>query len=276
MMFGAQQAWYSAAFGYKDATGNLSSKLRTLSESAAQTNYTYTYDNDGRLSTATASVGVTPGIAGSLGQTFSESYGFQVPTGGSLWNLQTVTSAKLPGGQDVYSYLPSPLGGSQQTEALYTIGAGSYASDLGTGNLTGWTRGGAQVALTYDAANRLTRIQRATATQLQLQTQELLQYDSTGSLAIRQFPAGSDANNAGEERRIYLGHDITVIKHTDATLDAVFHAPMGVEFWAAAAAVNGNRSGITYLVQARRYPFGASSDAEALTPATSSRVLTSR
>ncbi len=40
-----------------------------------------------------------------------------------------------------------------------------------------------------------------------LQAKVVLQYDSLGQLAIRQFPAGSDAYEAGEERRVYLGDD---------------------------------------------------------------------
>ncbi len=58
-----------------------------------------------------------------------------------------------------------------------------------------------------------------------LQAKVVLQYDSLGQLAIRQFPAGSDAYKAGEERRVYLGDDITIVKHTDGTLDAVAAAP---------------------------------------------------
>ncbi len=161
--------------------------------------------------------------------------------------MQTVGSAKLPGGQDVYSYKPSTNPAPEQTEALQGIGAASYTSDLSTGNLTGWTRGGVQVALTYDAANRLTGVQSAGAAHPLLQAQETLQYDSFGQLAVRQFPAGSDAYNAGEERRVYLGDDITIVKHTDGTLDAVFHAPFDVDFWGSATAVNSQRSGATYL-----------------------------
>ncbi len=103
------------------------------------------------------------------------------------------------------------------------------------------------MALTYDAANRLTGVQSAGAAHPLLQAQEMLQYDSFGQLAVRQFPAGSDAYNAGEERRVYLGDDITIVKHTDGTLDAVFHAPFDVDFWGSATAVNGQRSGATYL-----------------------------
>ncbi len=127
---GAAAPWYLAAFGYKDAGGILSSKLRWLSENASGSNYTYTYDGDGRLSTAAATQ-VIPIPFGTLGQTFSESYGFQLAGGGSLWNLQTVGSAKLPGGQDVYSYQPSPNLAPEQTEALQGIGAvkASYRPD---------------------------------------------------------------------------------------------------------------------------------------------------
>ena len=200
--------------------------------------------HDGRLKAATGSGAARPAPP-TTAQRFSEAYGFQVTApqrNGSLWDLGQVTS-------DTVDSPPSE----------------SYTSDF-SGNVTSRTTSPpapaqpVQQVFGYDGANRLVSIARGAPGAAVVQEQ--LAYDYFGHVAQRTFPTGSDSHptaSTGEAARVYLGDDITMVKHGDGTMDAVFHVPVGSErmadIWGTTVPVSGCgqvapktcQDGVTYL-----------------------------
>jgi hypothetical protein len=157
-----------------------------------------------------------------------------------------------------------------------------YTSDV-AGNMTSHTAGAVVQTFTYDGANRPFTIARGAPGSPV--TQEQIYYDFAGNIAQRIFPIGSDSNNAGEDRRFYLGEEITVIKHTDGTFDAVFHVPVGGEriadIWGTTQAVPNCgqvapktcQDGVTFLHRDRLGSVIGVSKRAAATPAVQWRYL---
>ena len=196
------------------------SRLSASAESVSQSNFAYTYDDEGRLADAEASAPKT-----SIGQQFSALFSFaldhsfsssssNVPSGLTISATQVTTSNGTD--SSIYSYLPgapdslSTVTASGPTAVPRFVSYDTNGKGLVVAEATVANALPALHRFAYDVDGHLTSIARFG------QVKESLAYGPEGQLARRTFTGGPDAS------RFYYDDDVTVV-HEAAAVVAYFH-----------------------------------------------------